>query len=500
MADKKRPHSSSSDKKSTKVPLAPAKPSKTPAPDEQADGSPKPTDTKITQVSKIARPGAADNGSQEKTKASNDDAAQVGAPKSGARTGGASVVDDPSLRTYSIPDYRLEKPEFRIFMSGEGSSLEYRIEGDLSAAAPPIRESKYLSREQSIEIYRWMLLNRRMEVALENLYKQGKVVGGVYFGLGQEGCSCASAYALSEDDWLGPMIRNQGAMLVRGFTAADIMRQYMAKGDSPTWGRDASSHFGDFQKRNVCAPISMLGELIGVMTGVCLGARLQGKNIAGLTYVGDGGQSTGVTYESLNFAAVQDLGLVLVVENNLWGYSTPSDMQFRVKDLAERAIAYGIPSVIVDGTDPCQVYDATHEACERARRGEGPTMIEAKMMRMKGHAIHDAAQYVPAALFEYWRERDPIARFEKYLVSEKKWLTAGENDKLIEGVEAELEADRHAAVASPMPDPATDKTHQGVYCDPSCHQVKPKYGAVMAKLRESGAAGPKAVEAAVHLK
>ena len=166
-------------------------------------------------------------------------------------------------------------------MSGEGSNLEYRVEGDLSAPPPPIRESKYLSREQCIAIYRWMLLNRRMEVALENLYKQGKVVGGVYFGLGQEGCSCASAYALGPDDWLGPMIRNQGAMLVRGFSARDIMRQYMAKGDSPTWGRDASSHFGDLQRRNVCAPISMLGELIGVMAGVCLGARLQGRNIAG---------------------------------------------------------------------------------------------------------------------------------------------------------------------------------------------------------------------------
>ena len=240
-----------------------------------------------------------------------------------------------------------------------------------------------------------MLLNRRMETVLENLYKQSLVVGGVYFGLGQEGCSCASAFALRDDDWLGPMIRNQGAVLVRGFTPRDIMRQYMAKADSPTFGRDASSHFGDWERRHVCAPISMLGELIGIMAGVCLGARLQGKNIAALTYIGDGGQSTGVTYESLNFAAVQKLGLVLIVENNLWGYSTPSDMQFCVKDLAERAIAYGIPGVIVDGTDPCQVYDATHEACERARRGEGPTLIEAKMMRMKGHAIHDAAHYVP---------------------------------------------------------------------------------------------------------
>ncbi len=404
-----------------------------------------------------------------------------------------------SLRTYNIPDYRLEHPKFRVYQSGEGSSVEYKIEGDLSAPAPPIRESKYLSREQCLAIYRWMLLNRRMETVLENLYKQSLVVGGVYFGFGQEGCSCASAYALQKDDWLGPMIRNQGAMMVRGFAPQDVMRQYMAKADSPTFGRDASSHFGDWERRHICAPISMLGELIGVMAGVCLGARLQGRNIAGLTYIGDGGQSTGVTYESLNFAAVQKLGLVLIVENNLWGYSTPSDMQFCVKDLAERAIGYGIPGMIVDGTDPCQVYDATHEACERARRGEGPTLIEAKMMRMKGHAIHDAAHYVPAALFEYWRARDPISRFEKYLLK-KRWLTAAENDKLIADIERELEAERAAAVASPMPDPENDKMHQGVYCDDLCHNIEPLYGPVTVTARSQAPAVRKSADSAVHLK
>jgi len=405
-----------------------------------------------------------------------------------------------SLRTYSIPDYRLERPEFRVYQSGEGSNVEYRVEGDLSAAAPPIRESKYLSREQCLAIYRWMLLNRRMEAALENLYKQSLVVGGVYFGLGQEGCSCASAFALGADDWLAPMIRNQGSILVRGFAPRDIMRQYMAKSDSPTFGRDASSHFGDRECRHVCGPISMLGESIGIMAGVCLGARLQGKNIVGLTYIGDGGQSTGVTYESINFAAVQKLGLVLIVENNLWGYSTPNDMQFRVQDLAERAIAYGIPGVIVDGTDPCQVYDATHEACERARRGEGPTLIEAKMMRMKGHAIHDAAHYVPAKLFEYWRARDPIARFENYLVNVKRWLTAEASHKLVDDVERELETERAAAVASSMPDPATDTTHQGVYCDASCHEIKPLYGSVNIAVRGKTSAAPRRTESAVHLK
>jgi TPP-dependent pyruvate/acetoin dehydrogenase alpha subunit len=401
-----------------------------------------------------------------------------------------------SQRTYTILDYRLEKPRFELRQVRDGDTVRYEVSGTLNAPVPPIRDSQYLTRQQCVAIYRWMLLNRKMEAALENLYKQGKVVGGVYFGLGQEACSCASAYALKPDEWLGPMIRNQGSLLVRGFSPRDIMMQYMAKAGSPTHGRDASSHFGDISERNVVAPISTLGDLIPVLAGVALGARMQGKNIAVMTYIGDGGQSTGVTYEGLNFAAVQNLGLVLFVENNLWGYSTPADMQFRVEDLAERAIAYGIPGVIVDGTDACQVYDAAHEACERARRGEGPTLIEAKMMRMKGHAIHDAADYVPKPLFEYWKKRDPIARFENYLVNVKKWLTRAENEKLIADVEAQLEADREFAVASPMPKPESAVGRP--YCDSQCHEIRPKYA--MPRIKAGKATATRNHEAAVHLK
>jgi TPP-dependent pyruvate/acetoin dehydrogenase alpha subunit len=425
-------------------------------------------------------------------------AAPSGKPTNQSRPANSEQrTTNSDLRTYTIRDYRLEKPSFTCRQVRTGDTVRYEVEsGDLSKPAPPIRESKYLSKQQVIELYRWMLLNRRMETALENLYKQGKVVGGVYFGLGQEGCSCASAYALGKDDWMGPMIRNQGALLVRGFAPRDIMMQYMAKSGSPTRGRDTTSHFGDLEKRNVVAPISMLGDLIPVLTGVALGARLQGKNIAAMTWIGDGGQSTGVTYEGLNFAAVQNLGLVLIVENNLWGYSTPSDMQFRVKDLAERAIAYGIPGVIVDGTDACQVYDACHEAVERARRGEGPTLIEAKMMRMKGHAIHDAADYVPKPLFEYWKKRDPITRLEDYLVNKKKWLTADENAKVIADVERQLEAEREFAVNSPMPEP--ESAVGGVYCDEGCHDIRPKYA--VPKARSGGSAASRSSEGAVHLK
>jgi TPP-dependent pyruvate/acetoin dehydrogenase alpha subunit len=403
---------------------------------------------------------------------------------------------EKDLRTYSIPDYRLEHSNFSVHQSTDNDGhVRYEVTGDLDAPVPPIRESKYLDKAQAIAIYRFMLLNRKMEIALENLYKQGKVVGGVYFGLGQEACSCASAFALDEDDWFAPMIRNQGSLLVRGFRARDTMMQYMAKADSPTRGRDGTSHFGDIEKRNMVSPISMLGDLIPVMSGVALGARLQGRNIAVMTYIGDGGQSTGVTYEGINFAAVQNLGLVLIVESNEWAYSTPSEMQYRCKDLAERAIGYGIPGVIVDGTDASQVYDAAREAVERAHRGEGPTLIEAKMMRMKGHAIHDAAAYVPKPLFDFWKKRDPIARFENYLVKEKKWLSPKENANLIAEVEHVIEEEREVAVNSPMPTP--ESAEGGVYCEDGCHKIKPKYGTPKAK---KGSAGYKETEAAVHLK
>jgi TPP-dependent pyruvate/acetoin dehydrogenase alpha subunit len=417
-------------------------------------------------------------------------------PRAARSPNGRAQAVNPQRRTYEIPDWRLERPEFHVEMArAADGSAHYTIKGKLDTPVPPLRQSRYLDKEKSLALYRWMLLNRRMEQVLESLYKQSKVVGGVYFGLGQEACSCASAFALGERDWFAPMIRNQGALLVRGFHPRDVMMQYMAKSGSPTHGKDGTSHFGDIGARNMCSPISMLGDLIPILSGVALGARLQGANIACLTWIGDGGQSTGVTHEGLNFAAVQKLGLVLMVENNLWAYSTPAEMQFTIRDLAERAIGYSIPGVIVDGTDACQVYDASHEAVERAYRGEGPTLIEAKMMRMKGHAIHDAAAYVPKEMFDYWKRRDPIARFEKHL-TQRGWLTAKANEELMAGVDRQIEEDRQIAEASPMPDPA--EAPKGVYCDEGCHPIALKYGGVKVKAVPAGKMTQS--EAALHFK
>src|SRR6478735_8151677 len=387
--------------------------------------------------------------SQKNSSPKSDTKASTGGRNNGA-SGNGGPAKAPAIRVnqYGIPDWRLEQPEFEVREVSDGPEVHYEIKGKLNTPVPPIRESKYLTKDQHLELYRWMVMNRRMEVALENLYKQSKVVGGVYFGLGQEACSCASAYALGPDDWFAPMIRNQGAQLVRGFHSRDIMMQYMAKAGSPTKGKDGTSHYGDIEKRHMVSPISMLGDLLPVMACV--------------TWIGDGGQSTGVSYEGINFAAVRKLGLVLIIESNLWAYSTPTEYQVNVKDLANRAIGYGMPGVIIDGTDACQVYDATYEAVERAHRGDGPTLIEAKLMRMKGHAIHDAAAYVPKEMHEFWRKRDCIDRFQKYQL-EKKWLTPAQDKEMIAAIEKEIEAEREFAENSPMPEGHT--AAEGVFCD-----------------------------------
>ncbi len=257
------------------------------------------TETKPSQKS------ASNNGKDSKTTSAKVPvvkAAVVHASSNGMKSG---AMEPLRKNPHGIPDYRAEVPNFTTTDEWIDGKYHYTVKGDFDAPVPAIRESKYLTKEKSIELYRWMWLNRKMETALENLFKQQKVIGGVYLGLGQEGCSCASAMALGKGDWIAPMIRNQGAMLVRGFRPAETMMQYMAKAGAPTKGRDSGSHYGDVHEKNCVAPISHLGDSIPVVAGIALGARLQGHNIAALTYVGDGGQSTGPSYEGFNFACVQ---------------------------------------------------------------------------------------------------------------------------------------------------------------------------------------------------
>jgi TPP-dependent pyruvate/acetoin dehydrogenase alpha subunit len=339
---------------------------------------------------------------------------------------------------------------------------------------------KDLTLQQHLDLYYYMRLNRAVEDTMTKLFRQNKIVGGLYSSLGQEAISVGTAYALEKKDWLAPMIRNIGALLVKGVPPRDIFTQHMAKYTSPTLGKDGTSHFGDLDKLHIVSPISMLGDLIPVMTGVAMAGRYLGQKIVTMTWIGDGGSSTGVFHEGLNLAATQKAPFVLILENNGWAYSTPVRRQVPLQNLADRARAYGIESYIVDGNDVVAVYSTTKEAVERARSGQGPILIEAKSMRMKGHAQHDPADYVPAEMREYWEKRDPIARHEKLLV-EKKLLDAKSKKEIETKIDTLLEKDRDFAENSPMPPP--ELAEKGVYCTgDDCHKIRPKWERPLAEV------------------
>jgi len=328
--------------------------------------------------------------------------------------------------------------------------------------------SPTLTREQHLELYYFMQLNRQLEERMVRLFRQNKIVGGLYSSLGQEAVSIGTSYALEPRDWLAPMIRNIGTLLVKGFRPRDIFTQHMAKYTSPTKGKDGTSHFGDLKTHHVISPISMLGDLIPVMTGVAMAGRYLGQNIVAMTWIGDGGSSTGAFHEGLNFAATQRAPFVLVLENNQWAYSTPVSRQVPVRNLADRAAAYGIASRIVDGNDVVAVYETSKQAVDECRAGRGPVLIEVKTMRMKGHAQHDPAEYVPKAMFDFWKAQDPIARYEKYLTEHKLWDPAKKSE-IDARIERELDVDQKFAEESPMPPP--ELAEQGVYCE-GCHTIE----------------------------
>ncbi len=309
--------------------------------------------------------------------------------------------------------------------------------------------------------YYLLHLNRAFDDRVAVLYRQGKISGGAYGSRGQEATSVGSALALEDGDVIGPLIRNSGAILARGIPPGRFLANFLGRRDGMTRGRDGNTHFGDLE-RGILAPISMLGALIPACAGAALTFLMRGEDRVALTWIGDGGSSVGDFHEGLNFAAVLDLALIVIVENNGYAYSTPTERQTRARSFAERAAGYGIPGVSVDGNDLLAVYEATREAVARGRGGEGPTLIEAVTFRMRGHAEHDDAWYVPKALHEEWERRDPLERFHTALVGLS--LLAVEDLSAIRArVEAEMAEAEQFALASPEPDP--DEATRGLYAE-----------------------------------
>ncbi len=309
-----------------------------------------------------------------------------------------------------------------------------------------------------------MRLTRLLEERLVNLYRQTKVVGGLFRSLGQEADAVGSAYALdrSKGDVLSPLIRNLGSMLVQGARPNEIIRQYMAKGDSPTRGRELNIHYGDLE-RGFIGQISHLGDMVPVMAGVTLSFKMRKQDRVGLVYVGDGATSTGAFHEGINFAAVQRCPLVVVVENNGYAYSTPLKKQTAAKSIVDKAVGYGIAGERADGNDVIATYEVTKRAVDRARAGGGVTLIELVTYRRKGHAEHDNQSYVPAGEIDRWaNENDPVDRYVARLLGEG--VSKAELNDIDARVKGEIDAATDEAEASPMPEP-TDAL-VGVFADP----------------------------------
>jgi TPP-dependent pyruvate/acetoin dehydrogenase alpha subunit len=316
-----------------------------------------------------------------------------------------------------------------------------------------------LTRDQLLDIYYHLRLTRSLEERIGILYRQGKIFGGVYLSTGQEAVSVGAACVLEPGDIIVPSHRDMGAHLLRGIHPREILAQYLGRIGGPTRGRDGNVHYGDIQRGDV-AFISPMADGIPVATGVALALKRQGKGRVAMTWFGEGAASRGDFHEGINLAAVLRVPAVFVCNNNQYAYSTPVTRQSLVQDIAKRAVGYGIPGVTVEGNDVLAVSQAARQAVGRARRGEGPSLIECKTMRMRGHSEHDDASYVPREILEGWRKKDPIHLLEARL---REWgvLDDAAEANVTKRITSELEAAVAWAEASPFPE--GKDVEQGVY-------------------------------------
>ena len=310
-----------------------------------------------------------------------------------------------------------------------------------------------MDQDTALRLHEAMLLTRLTEERLVKLFRQGQTLGSIYRSLGQEATACATALALGPDDVIAPLIRNLGSMFVRGVTPLEIFLQYLGRATGPSGGREHNNHFGSVT-RGLIAPTSMLGALIPVMAGVALSFRQKGEQRVAMTWIGDGGSSTGAFYEGLNFAVVQKLPLIVVGESNGYAFSTPPDRQMAGRMSLRSQGAY---TLTVDGNDAVAVFDAAAQARQRCLEGKGPVFLVCDTFRMSGHAEHDDQRYVEPERLAQWAAKDPMPRFEAWLASQGWTPDPGLSTRL----EADLLADSEAALAAPWPAP--DSLTQGVF-------------------------------------
>ena len=296
--------------------------------------------------------------------------------------------------------------------------------------------------ELRLKLFRQMLLNRYTEEELANLYRQGRIPGGLFLSRGQEATSVGTAAALEDGDILSPMIRNIGAVLYRGMKPGDIFRQCMALDGSFSRGRDSGHHFGNLKDLGILAPISQLGKMISVMMGIALSFKSRGLARVAINYIGDGGSSTGDFHEALNMAGVLKVPLVLILENNQYAYSTHSSKQSAQEEFFRRGEIYGIHGERMNGNDVEDVYQVTRGAVARARAGEGPALLESYIVRIKRSGFLTAEELA---------SRDPLLLQEKRLIEENV-ISPDEAVKIKAEIQAYVREESRLARKSSFPD------------------------------------------------
>ncbi len=323
------------------------------------------------------------------------------------------------------------------------------------------KKDKPAGKGPGLQLLRCMLLSRSIEERLIRLYHQGQIFGGVYTGVGQEAVGAATSLAGGKDDLYAPCIRNMAVHLGRGESPLNVFRQYLGRATGPTRGRDGNVHYGNMA-HGVYAMISHLGAMLSVVTGAVMARRRKGLDAVGIAYIGDGATSTGDFHEAINFAAVFDVPVIFVIENNKFAYSTPNNRQFRCKQLADRAAGYGIEGLTVDGNDALALYGRSCELMAQLRKTPRPVLLECDTMRMRGHGEHDDFSYVPKDLLDHYASRDPLVRTRQQLMKDSL-LTEEAFAAMESAVCEEVASAYQQALAEPPPDPAG--LMEGVYAD-----------------------------------
>jgi pyruvate dehydrogenase E1 component alpha subunit len=308
-----------------------------------------------------------------------------------------------------------------------------------------------LDKEDLLRMLYYLKLVRAFEERLSILHRQGKVLGGIFSGIGQEAIVVGTCYGLRPEDYICPLHRDLGAFLVKGVEPKHLMAQIFGKRDGLSRGKDSYLHSG-VPELGIFGNTSMLGSNLPVACGIAYGFKLRGQDHVVLGYFGEGAASVGDTHEAMNFAGIHKLPVLFLCENNLYAYSVPMEKQMAISDVADRAAAYGFPGTTCYGNDLLAVFHATRQAIDRARRGEGPTLIEFKTYRWHGHSEHDKAFYRSEEELLEWKSRDPIPQFERYLV-EKKILNEENLGEIVRRVERDIEAAVAFAEENPYPEP-----------------------------------------------